>query len=60
MLMTSKLYVRDINKINNLIQWCQDNLDKEQWELEVLAMLPPHYKFKFMNPQLVTMAALAS
>lgn len=45
----SKLSIRvqDINKINNIANWCNDNLEKHEWDMSAVHLFKPDYKFHF-------------
>lgn len=45
----SKLTIRvtDLDKINSIANWCKDNLDKHEWDMTVMHLFKPDYRFHF-------------
>ena len=58
--MANRLDVHDLDRAIDLGHWCKDNLDKNLWNIELLSMVPPHYKFEFQDPHMSIMAALSA
>jgi hypothetical protein len=58
--MTNRVDVRSVNKATELSCWCQKNLAREDWQIQLLGMNPIHYKFEFRDPRVLTLAILSS
>jgi hypothetical protein len=45
----SKLTIRvhDLDKINTIAEWCKANLDPHEWDMTVIQLFKPDYKFHF-------------
>ncbi len=45
----SKLTIRvqDSEKINDIANWCRDNLAKHEWDMTPIHLFKPDYKFHF-------------
>ena len=45
----SKLTIRvtNLDKINSIANWCKDNLDHSEWDMTVMHLFKPDYKFHF-------------
>ncbi len=45
----SKLTIRvqDSEKINDIANWCRDNLEKHEWDMTPIHLFKPDYKFHF-------------
>ena len=45
----SKLTIRvqDIDKVNNISDWCKSNLEADEWDMTPLHLFKPDYKFHF-------------
>lgn len=44
---THEFTTNNYKKIVNLTNYCGKHLEDSEWEMVVLSMLPPVYKFKF-------------
>lgn len=46
----SKLSIRvqNLDKINAIAKWCQQNLSKQEWDLEPVHLFKPDYRFHFI------------
>jgi len=58
--MQNRLDVHNLEKAISLGRWCSDNLEEDAWTIELLSMVPAHYKFEFRDPYMTTVAALSS
>lgn len=58
--MQSRLDIHNLDQAIDLGHWCKDNLKKGDWNIELLTMVPPHYKFEFKDPRMSTIAVLSS
>jgi len=43
--------VRDINQIENIIDWCKANLAEDEWSMTPVQLFTPWYKFRFTCPK---------
>lgn len=50
--------VRDPDSISKLINWCWDNLDRTEYQADIISMFPLQYRFKFNCSKTLVMAAL--
>jgi hypothetical protein len=51
--------VNDAARTTKCIDWCQANLNNNEWDLKLLSIRPLHYTFEFNDPQVHLMAVLA-
>jgi hypothetical protein len=59
-MMGNRLDIRSADQANKISCWCQRNLKDAEWDLNLMTMFPPHYKFEFKDPHMSTVAALVS
>ena len=60
MTMQNRLDIHDLDRAIDLGHWCKANLARDDWSIELLNMVPPHYKFEFTDPHMTTKAALST
>jgi hypothetical protein len=58
--MTHKIDIySDVARTAKCIDWCNKNLNNNEWDLKLLSMAPLHYAFEFKDPQIHLMAVMA-
>jgi len=60
MIVGNRLDVRNFDQAIALGRWCRNNLENDEWNIELLNIAPPHYKFEFKDPHTSTLAVLSS
>lgn len=58
--MGNRVDIRNFDQAIALGRWCKDNLENDEWHIELLNMVPPHYKFEFKDSHTSILAVLAS
>lgn len=43
---------------HNLVAWCSEHLDKDDWDVELLNLSPSRFKLTFKDPLVKTLALL--
>lgn len=46
------------NHVRNIVDWCHDNLNKEEWDVELLNLSPSRFKISFKDEYIKTIALL--
>lgn len=50
--------VREVTQADSLVAWCDTTLAKNEWNIQLNSIAPPHYVFTFTNEQNQLMATL--
>jgi hypothetical protein len=58
--MGNRVDIHNFEQAISLGRWCKDNLENDEWHIELLNMVPPHYKFDFKDSHTSTLAVLSS
>jgi len=56
--MSSKQFVVSSDKVTALSMWCCANLNKQDWDFDVLTMFPLRCRFTFKDEKITTFAIL--
>ena len=52
------VHIKDYKTVTKVQTWCKENLKDDEWGWTVMKMIPPNYKFKFVNEKDVFWAML--
>jgi hypothetical protein len=52
--------IKTLDNITAATEWCLDNLDQDEWEIEYVSMMvgPIMYEFRFANPEIASIVSL--
>lgn len=50
--------INNINRVSKYVEWCNTNLNNNEWNLKLLSMSPLHYTFEFKDPHIQLICAL--